>query len=351
MTTTQKFFIAAACITSQLASAAISVTSPDFSYSEDFGSLPTSGTEFVWVNNQTIPGWYRDYYATTEAVAPPYRDTSVQSTGSAGSGVSSQDGFVNIGISPNTPNQTDFSRALVLRRAFSLYGALGVVFRNDSGGSLGGFTLEYTGEQWRRHGDGIETSLYVEYAVLPTDTDLDIDTNPDGSEGITWTRIPELSFVSPNIFGGNSGVNGNLPENRTVIDPVTVEASVPNGSFLVIRWYQDRTNSDGSEGTAARHALGVDNMSVTMMAGSDPVVNIWEDLPIVDGWRDLGVTWIYDGNYPHIYEPSSGWLYVCPNATESDLYLYSHSLGGFIWMVQTWSWYFDFTEDAWTAVE
>lgn len=353
MNPTQRLLFAAAYATSQIASASISVTSADFSYTQDFLTLPDSGTELIWNNNETIPGWYRDYYAADENVAPPFRDVSVQATGSAGSGVTSQDGFINIGIATNTPNQTDFSRALVMRRAFNLYGAIGVVFRNDSGGPLGGFTLGYTGEQWRRHGDGIATSLYVEYAVLPTDAELDIDTNPDGSEGINWTRIPELSFVSPNIFGGNSGVNGNLPENRTVIDPVAVNATVEEGSFLVIRWYQDRTNSDGSEGTAARHALGVDNISISMHAGGDTGVvgNIWESRPLVDGWRYTGAGWIYDADYPHVYDTALGWLYVCPNATSSDLYLYSHSLEAFIWMLPDWSWYYDFSLETWTAAE
>jgi len=235
---------------------AISIDASDFAYAQDFSTLPSTGTELLWTNNSTIPGWYRDYSGDIPA---PGRDISVQSTGANNSGVlSTHDGFINIGVDGSN------DRALVMRRAFTLYGAFGAVFRNDTGTTLGSFSVGYTGEQWRRHGDGIQTSLYFEYAVLASVAELDIDSDPAG-----WTRVDALEFVSPNYIGTNTGLNGNNSAQRTVLAPAEFTTVVPAGHYLVIRWYQDRTASDGSPDTAARHALGVDNMSLAVNAAPE----------------------------------------------------------------------------------
>jgi hypothetical protein len=252
-------------------SGAIAIDSENFFYSENFSSLPSTGTTLSWTNNDTIPGWYRDY----EGTAPPARDVSVQSTGANNSGVVSQDGFINVGVEEGTAGQTDFSRTLVMRRAFTFYGAIGVAFQNTTGSPVSSFNLGYTGEQWRRNGDGLPSSLYFEYTILTSLSGLDIDSDP-----ASWTRVPALEFESPSYIGGNTGTNGNLPEYRTVIAPVSVDVTLPDGSFLVVRWYQDRTGSDGLA-TTARHALGIDEMSLSIgSGGTPPEVNA--ELSLVD---------------------------------------------------------------------
>ena len=64
-------------------------------YKQDFNTLPSSGTNLTWVNNVTIPGWYRNYGGS---IAEPERDTSIQAEDVNASGVSSQSGFINAGI-------------------------------------------------------------------------------------------------------------------------------------------------------------------------------------------------------------------------------------------------------------
>jgi hypothetical protein len=49
-----------------------------------------------------------------------------------------------------------------------------------------------------------------------------------------------------------------------VIAPVTITADVNDGEFLVIRWYQDRTNSAG-DATTIYHALAIDDVSISVV--------------------------------------------------------------------------------------
>jgi hypothetical protein len=224
-----------------LAQGAVVIGDFDTTYTQDFSSLPSTGTTLTWANNSTIDGWYREYWGST------VRDASVQG------GVVSEDGFLNVGQDGST------DRALVMRRAYTLDGAFGMVLQNDAGAAATGFELGYTGEQWRRNGTEA-TSLYFEYAVVSSHDAGTFDILDD----YTWTRVSALEFVSPNIVGGNTGLDGNDAGNREVISPVTVNASIADGEYLAIRWYQDRTNTAG-DSTDARHALGVNDMSVAMI--------------------------------------------------------------------------------------
>jgi hypothetical protein len=316
---------------------AIAIDSTDFTYSQDFSSLPATGFQFPWTNNATLPGWYRDYSGTISA---PGRDASVQTDGTQASGVtSSDDGFLNVGDFDST------DRALVMRRVGSVFGAFGAAFRNETGTSLSGVSVSYTGEQWRRHGEGIATSLYFEYAVLPFISGLNIMSSP-----ANWTRVPSLEFVSPNTFGGNSGVSGNLDENRRALGPVQIEATIPDGHHFVMRWYQDRSSSDGNPDSGAYHALGVDRMSVAVMSG--PVNrNIWQDLPSVNGWRDTGPVWVFDAEFPYVYDFRLGWLYCYPVSTIDNLYFHHLETDTPVWVYPSWDYYYDFRIATWVAVD
>jgi len=228
---------------------AVVINSSEFAYAQDFSSLPSTGTTLTWTNNATIPGWYR-WYTGTESTLPPFRDASVQAAGTSNSGVASEDGFLNVGQNGST------NRALVTRRAFNEQGAFGMVFQNNSGGALTSFSVGYTGEQWRRHGTEA-TGLYFEYAIVPSHDAGTFNILSDYS----WTRVAALTFVSPAV-GTATGINGDLAANRQVIAPVTITTSVPDGHYLAIRWFQDRTNLLGAA-SDSRHALGVDSMTLT----------------------------------------------------------------------------------------
>jgi hypothetical protein len=217
----------------------INVTAVDFNYSQNFNSLPSTGTTLSWTNNSTISGWYRHYEGATQ---PPGRDLSVQGT------VANQVGFLNVAM------EGDTDRALVMRRAsFSTEGAFGVAFANNAGASITGFEISYTGEQWRRQ-TNVASSLYFEYAVVSS---LDAGSFNVLDDPISWTRVDSLEFVSPNTAGGGTGLDGRLAANRTVFDSVAVSAEFEADQYLLLRWYQDDvTNND---------ALGINDFSITMI--------------------------------------------------------------------------------------
>ena len=54
---TQTLLATAALLMVMPAHADISVTSPNFTYSENFDSLSTSTTASPWVNDSTLAGW------------------------------------------------------------------------------------------------------------------------------------------------------------------------------------------------------------------------------------------------------------------------------------------------------
>ena len=60
-------------------------------------------------------------------------------------------------------------------------------------------------------------------------------------------------------------------------------------------------------------------------------------------WRDAGFARVDDAAYPFVYISGSGWTYVDPaNATTSSLWMYSFSLGVWLWTSDALpGWYFD----------
>jgi hypothetical protein len=238
------FSLAAAALFAGSMQAAIIISDSGTTYTQDFNTLPSSGTNLTWANNSTISGWHRNYTGTAE----PARDNSVQSTGANGSGVTStQLGFMNTGVDGNT------DRSVTLRTvSYVTNVAVGAVFQNVSGSATTGFLIGYTAEQWRRS-TAAACSFYFEYAVVASINEATLDIQADD---LGWTRVPALEFVSPNL-GSGSGLNGSNPLFQTNFIPVTISATVMNGQYLVMRWLvNDPVNN---------HALGIDDVSVRLI--------------------------------------------------------------------------------------
>ena len=243
----------------------ISITSQGFSYTQDFNSLPTGaeGETLDWTNNSTIPGWYQGYQGATSAQTEWSFQVVPSGTGLVTSGgvtTNTAARFSNIGHA----NSTD--RSIGLYRTFSHTGSVGAVFQNNSGMTLPGFSVGYTGEQWRRGGTE-ETSLYFEYQIVASVDGLDINSAPEN-----WTRVDALRFDSPRFNGGGLNLDGKFPDYRQVIAPVDIMISIPEGEFLVTRWHQDRRNTDGDLVTVY-HLLAIDDVSLTIIP--EPSHYVW----------------------------------------------------------------------------
>jgi hypothetical protein len=214
---------AAGCLSASLLSGAISYTVPGSTFNEDFdlGAGLALG-DYDWTDNSTFPGWYARYLLN-DVTPPTYRATNSL-------------GVSPIGLYVFRENATTADGSLGTRHFDTTSGGttdggiyLALAVTNDTGIALTGFTLGYTGEQWR-HSTGGAGSFAVSYSLDATSPSIG-----------TYTSIPALDWVSPLSAAGTSvATNGNDPANRSVLSPAFVDlAATPllSGDTLWIRWF------------------------------------------------------------------------------------------------------------------
>lgn len=111
-----------------------------------------------------------------------------------------------------------------------------VQIRNDTGLTITGFTLQYTGEQWRYSGSAVVQKVDFSYGVFDQSNSLASATllNPTASG---FTNVDTMDFFSPVSSGTGGGArNGNDPANRRVLS-AAIDAAILPGQDLVVRWY------------------------------------------------------------------------------------------------------------------
>ncbi len=220
-----------------LAEGQISFNSTEDTYTQSFNGLPSSGT-FTWLDNVTIPGWY----AATSLGAGLSSVTASAGTGTGG-------GLYSFGAA------SDSDRALGSigsSSAGNMY--WGVRFVNNTGTAITGFTIGYTGEQWRSAGTAGNGAQTVGFQYSLSATAL-----KTGS----YQGVPTLDFISPVTTGSAGSLNGNLGANQASVGPVTVQNILwLPGASLWVRFYDpDHSGTD--------HGLSVDNFSFSAAASSN----------------------------------------------------------------------------------
>ena len=128
------------------AHATLSVGNAAYAYDQDFDSLTTSTVAVPWANDSTLQGW--SLFISTLADAP---------TIAADNGASNAGTFRSYGATGSN------ERALGATASGGAYfgappsgaiaGWIAVAFTNNTGAALDGFTLAYSGEQWRNGGN------------------------------------------------------------------------------------------------------------------------------------------------------------------------------------------------------
>ncbi len=207
--------------------AQISYDSQETVYSQNFDTLPSTGSTFTWTHNSTITGWY-----AATSVGTGFNSAGV-TTGSTTSG-----GLYSFGSSASTDRALG---SIGSGSAGNFY--WGVKLVNNTSTTITGFTVTYTGEQWRNSAAAAQATT-VSYSLSATDLKTG-----------TYQTITTLGFTSP-ITGGTAGaLNGNTSANRTVIGPITVNnINWAPGAALWIRFYDpDHTGTD--------HGLAIDDFS------------------------------------------------------------------------------------------
>ncbi len=212
-------------------------------YTQNFNLLLNSGNDTFDQNNATdanpmngIVGWY--------AYRSGIGTQIVAGTGIAGSG-----------------NLYSFGSAGSTDRALGSVGSLemgnlvwAVRISNDTGRDITGFSLGYTGEQWRYSGTASAQTVEFSYAII-SDANLPSSTrllNLAPTSG--FTDLNDLDFTSPVISGDPGALNGNAV-NR-VFTPMTVSATIPAGHDIWFRW--NDINHSGND-----HGLATDDFYFT----------------------------------------------------------------------------------------
>ncbi len=231
-----------------LASSALAQVNFTGTYSQDFNSLPTTGST-TWTNDSTLDGWF----AATDL------STSVTNFG-ANTGSSTSGGLYSFGVAGVNP-LTDRSFGMVASNGFtgasgSGKGYYGVILTNTSGSDLTNFQVSFRGEQYRKNDNANLQSVTFGYLVNPTAT-------PAGLVAASTVDVGALSFGSPITGTGSLVLDGNATGNFTSLSSSLTGLTLAAGDSLLLRWTD--LNDTGND-----HFLSIDDLSVTSDAVPEP---------------------------------------------------------------------------------
>jgi len=214
-----------------------SITAFGTPLTEPFDGLASSGTNIVWTDNVTIPGWY-----------------SSRATYNSGAGTVNTGALYSFGAS---------SGLTVGDRALGSIGSggtgtvyYGVRLVNNTGGTITSLDISYIAEQWRTGGSSSATPSIAQlvdfqYQVANAGAITGINNPTTG-----WSDYDPLDFSSP-IFGTTAAaaLDGNAAANQ-VSKAATLTVTVNSGQEIWLRWRDlDHANND--------HGMGIDTFSVT----------------------------------------------------------------------------------------
>jgi endonuclease/exonuclease/phosphatase family metal-dependent hydrolase len=202
------------------------------SYSENFGSLASSGSALV-----TPDGWGFFEIGTNSDAA------YFASNGDQGGGDTYSLGSTN-----------SSERAFGTLQSSSSVSTIGATIQNKTRQTLTSMTITYAGEQWRLGTAGRQDKLDFQYSLNATSL-------TDG----TWLDVDSLDFIAPTTVGANgSALDGNAAANRTNRSATIGSLSIPTEATFWIRWLDVNASS-------ADDALGIDDFTFSASAGGGPI--------------------------------------------------------------------------------
>ena len=216
--------------------AQFSIAATGTTYTQDFNSL----TNGAWADGSTLNGWY----ARTDA-------TPTISSYGANTGSTTTAGLYAFGVAGVGP-LTDRALGYAPSNAFTGSagtgkGYVGWRLKNNTGVTVAGVTVTWTGEQWRDNNNSAAHSLELSWQTGAVVSD------PVGGP---WTPAAP-SFTSPQHSGGTAVLDGNSATNRTVGISVTFSVTIPAGEEIMLRW--EDLNNSGND-----HFLTIDDVSVSV---------------------------------------------------------------------------------------
>lgn len=241
-----KFSFAAALLGCAFAvsSASAAVLFSGTPYSQNFDTLPSTGSSITWANDSTLTGWslFRQPAPGT-AIPTIIPDNGGSTTGS----------FFSYGSTGSTD------------RALGGLGSGGTYFGSPVSGSVAGWialnitnsgtdtydsvTLRFDGEQWRNGGNTTAQSMVLQYGFGSSFANV-----------ATWTA-PGSSFnwTSPVATATAAAVNGNSTGRVATVGGTISNLSFEPGQTLWFRWIEN--NDTGND-----HGLAIDNVTFSATA-------------------------------------------------------------------------------------
>lgn len=215
-------------------------------YSQNFDSLASSGTNLVWNNDSTIPGWYTN-----------------KITYNSGDGFSNAGSLYSFGISSTASDRALGS--IGSGTSGTIYYGLRLV--NSTNAPIEQLNISYIGEQWRNAGSNTATpslaqKINFQYQI--------------GATNLTtgnWSNLTALDFTSP-VFGTTTPgkLNGNISENRTALSATLSSLSLAPGQEIWLRW-EDIDNASFD------HGLAIDDLAIATVTPQPDLSITLTDFP------------------------------------------------------------------------
>ena len=153
-------------------------------------------------------------------------------------------------------------------RSGTLIPVIGTCFTNNTGNALAGFSIAYTGEEWRLGTAARTDRMDFQYSLNATSLTTG-----------TWTDVDALDFTTPNT-ATTGAKDGNAAANRTAISSNVSTPLIGSGATFCIRW-------NDFDASGADDGLAIDDFSITVSGSPVPVVSI-NDVAALEG--DSGTT-------------------------------------------------------------
>ncbi|WP_162427057.1 fibronectin type III domain-containing protein [Pontibacter pudoricolor] len=207
------------------------------SYTQDFNTLPSSGTG-VWEHGTSyIPGWFL------------FRTAPVTTTLTAGTGSHNAGGLYSFGLAGST------DRALgSIASASKDVGefAWGLMIQNNTGQTITSLNISFTGEQWRSaRAAAPQHMLSFWYATGADPAAFNLSPKSDAG----WINVKELDFKGPVFYAAGGALNGNDPANKRYLS-TSIPVTIPDKGYVMLRWKDlDEFEND--------HGLAIDDFSLT----------------------------------------------------------------------------------------
>jgi hypothetical protein len=230
------------------------------SYFQNFNTLSPSGVNNVWVDNQTLPGWY--WQCGTSGQPTTYYSDD---------GSSTYKGKRCYG----TTGDSDRAIGALCSSSINPFG-YGVKLHNSSSESITNISVSYTGEQWRVSRDYNLQQIYFYYKITSLSEFSFVGTISTNG----WIAVPALYFVSPTKGPSSTfSTNGNDLQNRKIIAEYTIPGiTIPSGSYIYFRWNDIPDTKDD-------YGLAIDDVTIKWTVLESGNINVWNGAQSTD-WFD-----------------------------------------------------------------